>query len=61
MDVLRLYEEASGQCPNNNKTFIFFSKNTSLVDKEALLAIFGIQSIQHYDTYLALPALVGKS
>jgi hypothetical protein len=43
------------------KRFFFFSKNTSLVDKEALLAIFGIQSIQHYDTYLALPALVGKS
>jgi hypothetical protein len=60
-DVLRLYEEASGQCLNNNKTFIFFSENTSLVDKEALVAIFGIQSIQHCDTYLGLPALVGKS
>lgn len=43
------------------KRLYFFNKNTSLVDKEALFAISGIPSTQHYDTYLELLALVGKS
>lgn len=61
MDVLQLYEEASGQCLNHNKTSIFFSKNTPLVDKEAIIEISGIPNTQHFDTYLGLPAIVGKS
>jgi ribonuclease HI len=60
-NMLRLYEAASGQRLNGSKTSIFFSKNTSLEDKGAILGAAGIPSTQRYDTYLGLSALVGKS
>ncbi|XP_059436777.1 uncharacterized protein LOC132169841 [Corylus avellana] len=59
--VLKLYERASGQKLNATKTAIFFSRNTTVTDKEAVLAIAAIPATQRYDTYLGLPALVGKS
>ncbi|XP_059451003.1 uncharacterized protein LOC132181787 [Corylus avellana] len=59
--VLKLYERASGQKLNATKTAIFFSRNTTDADKEDVLAIAAIPATQRYDTYLGLPALVGKS
>jgi hypothetical protein len=59
--ILQLYEMASGQKMNSNKTAIFFSKNTSSSDKEQILGISGVPSTQQFDTYLGLPALVGRS
>jgi hypothetical protein len=50
-----------GQKLNNSKTSLFFSKNTTMVDKEAILALVGVPTTQRYVTYLGLPALVGKS
>lgn len=58
---MRTYEKSSGQRLNNNKTAISFSKNTSLVDKEKNVEVARIPVTQRYDTYLGLPALVGKS
>jgi hypothetical protein len=46
---------------NTNKTSLFFSRNISNVDKEQIQGVAGIPSNQHYDTYLGLPALVGRS
>ena len=40
---------------------IFFSRNTSMEIKEQILEASGILATQRYDTYLGLPALVGKS
>jgi hypothetical protein len=60
-NILQLYEKASGQRLNNSKTSIFFSKNTPQGDRDALLERAGIPATQRYDTYLGLPALVGKS
>jgi hypothetical protein len=34
--ILQLYEEASGQKMNANKTAIFFSRNTTVTDKEQI-------------------------
>jgi hypothetical protein len=59
--ILRMYESASGQHLNNNKTALIFSKNTPLVDKEAILEISRIPATQRYDSYLVLLALAGKS
>ena len=56
-----MYEEASGQKMNGNKTAIFSSRNTLEIDKEQIQAIAGIPTNQQYDTYLGLPALVGRS
>jgi hypothetical protein len=58
--ILRLYEVASKQKTNQNKTVIFFSKNTHLADKTQVLEMARIPVTQHYDTYLGLPALVGR-
>jgi hypothetical protein len=60
-NILQLYEKALGQKLNNNNTSLFFSKNMTMVDKETILAFVGVMATQHYDTYLGLPALVGKS
>jgi hypothetical protein len=46
---------------NKEKTSIFFSRNTSQETHEHILQLFGIHRTQMYDTYLGLPALVGKS
>ena len=60
-NVLKIYEDASGQRLNNNNTSIFFSKNTPLADKEAILDCSEIRTTQNLDAYLGLPAMVGKS
>jgi hypothetical protein len=60
-NVLRIYEAASGQRLNNDKTSIFFSGNTPQEERKKILEVAGIPSSQRYDTYLGLPALVGKS
>jgi hypothetical protein len=59
--ILKVYEEASGQKMNENKTAIFFSKNTTETDKEQIQGVAGIPTNHRYDTYLGLPALMGRS
>ena len=59
--VLDSYEQASGHMLNNDKTSVFFSRNTSQESMIHILAIVGVPASQMFDTYLGLPALVGKS
>jgi hypothetical protein len=59
--ILQLYEEVSGQKMNANKTAIFFSINTTMIDKEKIQEVVGIPTNQKYDAYLGLPVLVGRS
>ena len=59
--ILQLYEEASRQKMNANKTTIFFSRNTAVTDKEQIKEVAGIPTNQRYDKYLGLPSLVGRS
>jgi hypothetical protein len=40
---------------------IYFSRNALVVDKTNILQASGIPSIQCFDTYLGLPAMVGRS
>lgn len=61
MSVLRVYEAAFGQKLNQHKTTIFFSSNTPVADKNNILTLAGISATQRYDSYLGLPALVGRS
>jgi hypothetical protein len=60
-NILKLYEDASGQRLKNNKTAIYFSQNTTQLIKEEIVKEAGILVTQRYNTYLGLPALVGKS
>jgi hypothetical protein len=59
--LLNAYEKASGQQLNKEKTGIFFSRNTDSETRQKIMRVAGIPSSQHYDTYLGLPALVGRS
>jgi hypothetical protein len=59
--LLDIYEKASGQKLNKEKTSIFFSTNTRREAKEHIISIAGINSTRRYERYLGLPSLVGKS
>jgi hypothetical protein len=59
--ILQQYELVSGQKMNNNKTAIFFNRNTLDANKEIIQRSVGMPAIQRYDTYVGLPALVGRS
>jgi hypothetical protein len=61
VNMLKLYEGASGQKMNNDKTSVFFSKNTHLEDKNQILELAKISTTQRYDKYLGLLTLVEKS
>jgi hypothetical protein len=59
--ILHAYEMASGQRLNQEKTLVFFSRNTPIATQQEILRIVGLPSTQQYDKYLGLPSLVGKS
>jgi hypothetical protein len=59
--LLEIYEKASGQQPNKEKTSIFFSRNTSQEARDYITRLSGIPSTQRFDKYMGLLALVGKS
>ena len=59
-DILQLYEKASGQKINRNKTTVFFSKATNEGRKEGIKDFLGVSEEREYERYLGLPAMVGK-
>lgn len=59
--LLKIYEKASWQKLNMDKTSIFFNRTISMEDIDQILNIYGIQATQRYEMYLGLTALVGKS
>jgi hypothetical protein len=58
---LECYERGSGQRLNKEKTSLFFSRNTEQGIRERIIQLAGVPDSQRYDTYLGLPALVGRS
>jgi hypothetical protein len=61
LETLDLYEKASGQQLNKEKTSLFFSRNTKAPIRELLSRRIGVAPTQKYEIYLGLPALVGRS
>jgi hypothetical protein len=59
--LLGTYEVALGQQLNREKTTLFFSLNTSPQDRAILVQGTGVSSTSHYEKYLGLPALIGRS
>ncbi|XP_023880732.1 uncharacterized protein LOC111993105 [Quercus suber] len=59
--LLDIYEKASGQQLNREKTTLFFSRNTPPDIQEAIKNRFGAEVIRQHETYLGLPSLVGRS
>ena len=60
LEILNIYEEASGQKVNRSKTSLFFSKNTSTNVKHEIKVALGVPKIIQYERYLGLPSFVGK-
>ncbi|XP_050241121.1 uncharacterized protein LOC126690018 [Quercus robur] len=60
-ELLSLYEDASSQMLNKNKTTLFFSRNTDEQMKEAIKSSLNVPAIQHYEKYLGLPSFVGRA
>ncbi|KAA3469492.1 reverse transcriptase [Gossypium australe] len=59
-EILKSYEQCSGQYVNFNKSMIFFSTNTSEEMKKEIEAILGMRSATSLEKYLGLPNIVGK-
>lgn len=59
--ILGLYERASEQFLNLQKTAIFFSTNTVVSIKSQIQRAAGVPECGSYEKYLGLPAMVGRS
>ena len=59
-EVLGMYERASGQKINSEKTTLFFSNNTSFDTKQELKILLVVPKIKEYERYLGLPTVVGR-
>ena len=61
MDILQLYEAASGQKINADKSSVFFSNNTPDDRRCEVLNILGPMQDTRHKKYLGLPSIIGKS
>ena len=52
--ILVLYEKASGQKLNREKTTVFFSKATSEEKKLEIIEALGVSEVKEYEKYLGL-------
>ena len=60
-NILEVYESASGQQINKEKTTLFFGKSVSEGVKNSMKELLGVSEIKQYEKYLGLPAIVGKN
>ena len=60
LEILKEYEEVSGQKMNRSKTSLFFSKSSPKEVKHGIKVALSVPEILHYEKYLGLPSLVGK-
>ncbi|XP_075644988.1 uncharacterized protein LOC142615977 [Castanea sativa] len=61
VEILELYEAASGQKVNTNKSSVFFSHNTTPEIRMEVLDILGPMQDTRHSKYLGLPSVIGKS
>jgi len=59
-ELLVVYNSASSQMVNKEKTTLFFSKNIDEVTQDAIKLFIGVLAIQHYEKYLGLPSFIGR-
>jgi hypothetical protein len=61
MEILKIYEDASGQEINLSKSEVFFSRNISRAAQVDLSNLMGVRHVLGTGTYLGLPSIVGRS
>lgn len=60
LDLLNIYQRASGQHVNYAKSAISFSKGMTAVEQEALIRLTGISKVGGFGRYLGLPERIGR-
>ena len=61
VEILNLYEVASRQKINADKSFVFFSLNTPEEKKNEVLSIMGPMQDSRHNKYLDFPSIIGRS
>lgn len=61
IQILRLYEMASGQAVNFEKSCVSFNLNLTNYDKQLLVDCLGMRKVEFHDKYLGLPVFIQKS
>ena len=60
-EILNLYEAASGQQVNLQKSSVVFSRNILSSERSSLAELLGMEMVEKHDKYLGIPTLVGQS
>ncbi|GAU46165.1 hypothetical protein TSUD_301250 [Trifolium subterraneum] len=60
IQILKTYEQASGQEINLTKSEVFFSRNMSMATQEDLSKIMGVRHVLGTGNYLGLPSMIGR-
>jgi hypothetical protein len=60
MQILKIYEEATGQEINLTKSEVFFSRNLSIAAQEDLARIMGVRHVLRTGNSLGLPSMIGR-
>ena len=55
MEILKLYESASGQCINLEKSSVYFSSNTVARQRDWIKGTLGVKEVDRFESYLGLP------
>ena len=61
VEILQIYERASGQSVNLEKSSVYFSSNPSKSQKGQILEVLGMTEVDQFETYLGLPTLIGRA
>lgn len=59
-EVIKEYEQLSGQQVNFDKSLIYFSNNVNKEDKVRLGSVLGVRVANNPEKYLRLPTMVGR-
>ena len=60
LEILAMYESASGQQINRTKTTLIFSKSTSQDLQDTIKEARGVRLVQQYEKHLSLPSFIGQ-
>lgn len=58
-DLLQIFECASGQKINADKSFVFFSRNSAQEIRDVICAMLRFKEAGDNTTYLSLPNMMG--
>ena len=61
IEILELYEAASGQKVNAEKSSVIFSHNTLQESRRIVMDILGLMQDTRHGKYLGLPSIIGRS